>query len=236
VREPGLVGGTVNGLEQTLTVFTDARRECLPRRFGLGQVRVLDPTAVALDPLRWHPPRQPLRREGRQRIQGGPEGLPDALEAIQHPHSGEAVRRIGALPAARLEHAGLPGALQQGVQSPLLGIPLHQPGPEFTPHGMVNACVREGYPSGILPVNAGPHCIGSTAIRQALDALHYGHQRQACRGFGWLSTRGKQGRKLCVLVDGTEGISEPQTEGPFGGRRARDTWGCFRNLSAALRV
>jgi hypothetical protein len=89
---------------------------------------------------------------------------------------------------------------------------------------------------GVLPVDAAPHRVGSAAIRQALDKLQYGHQRQSRRGFGWLSTRGKQGRKLCVLIDGTEGISEPQTEGPFGERRASDTLGFFRNLIAALRM
>jgi hypothetical protein len=146
------------------------------------------------------------------------------------------MRRIGPLPTACLEQAGLPDALQQGVQSPLLGIALHQPGPAFTPHGMVNSCVREGYPSGVLPIDAAPHSVGRAAIRQALDTWRHGHQRQSSRGFSWLSTRRKQGRKVCVLVEGPEGISQPQTESPFGECRASDTLRFFRNLIAALRV
>jgi hypothetical protein len=112
--KPGLVGGAVNRLEQTLAVFANDQREFLPRRFGLGQVIVLDPTAVTLEPLWWHPLLQPRRREDRQRIQGGPEGLPDWLQALQHPHGGSDVRRIGPLPTACLEQAGLPDALQPG--------------------------------------------------------------------------------------------------------------------------
>jgi hypothetical protein len=140
------------------------------------------------------------------------------------------------LPTARLEQAGLLSALQQGVQSPLCGTPVHQPGPEFTQDGMGKACVGEGEPSGVLPLDAAPHRVGSAAIRQALDTWHHGHQRQSSRGFGWLSACGQQGRKWCVLVDGTEGISQPQTEGPLRECRTSDTLGLFRHLIATLRV
>jgi hypothetical protein len=88
VCEPGLVSGTVKRLAQTLAVFTEDQRELLPCRLGLGQVIVLDPTAVALEPLWWHLLLQPRRREDRQRLQGCPESLPDSLQVIQHPHGG----------------------------------------------------------------------------------------------------------------------------------------------------
>jgi hypothetical protein len=101
---------------------------------------------------------------------------------------------------------------------------------------MVNACAREGYPSGVLPIDAAPHSVGRAAIRQALDTWQHGHQRQSSRGFSWLSTRGKQGCKVCVLVEGPKGISKPQTESPFGECRSSDTLGFFRNQIAALRV
>src|SRR4030095_3910562 len=101
---------------------------------------------------------------------------------------------------------------------------------------MVKACVCEGSPSGVLPSDAAPHRVGSAAIRQALDKWPHGHQRQSRRGFGWRSACGKQGRKWCVLVDGTEGISQPQTEGPLRECRTSVTLGLFRNLIATLRV
>jgi hypothetical protein len=74
------------------------------------------------------------------------------------------MRHIGPLPTACLAQADLPYALQQGVQSPVLGIAFHQPGPECTHHSMVKACVRECYPSGVLPSDTAPHSVGIAVL------------------------------------------------------------------------
>src|SRR5262249_5438056 len=74
------------------------------------------------------------------------------------------------------------------------------------------------------------------AIGEVLPKLHDRHQRQPPRRQARLAPRGEQGRKVLVLKDRPEGITEGEIGMAFGKGRTSHTGSLFRHRRDGVRV
>ena len=95
--------GGLQRIEEGKAILAHHLRIGVATGLALRQARILDPLAVALIPREGRHRLQPGGSDGRQLVEGGPEGLRHQFEAIHHTDSREHMRRVGALLAPRCE-------------------------------------------------------------------------------------------------------------------------------------
>src|SRR2546428_9676720 len=84
VPQPGLLARAINRLEQRLAIRPDDRRERFTSSICLGHLVVFDPMAIAVIPFRRCQDLYPGRRDYSETVERRAEGLPDALQPIEH--------------------------------------------------------------------------------------------------------------------------------------------------------
>ena len=111
----------VDRLQQAHAISADQGRVRLARLVPARQTVFLDAAAIALEPLRRRDGPQPVGGLGRDRVQGGPQGLGHLLQAAQHAQGAQHVGRVGTLATAQLEVAARLAGCEQGVEQVPLG-------------------------------------------------------------------------------------------------------------------
>lgn len=106
----------------------------------------------------------------------------DHLEAVQAPHGGQDVRRLGALTASRLNNLVVVAPREQGVEQQRLRRPGQQAAATFAEDRRIKAGIRELQARCILPVDATAHGISRLAIGEPFGELEEGDERQPPRG------------------------------------------------------
>src|SRR5215471_18390917 len=101
-----------DGEKLLLAIGRNHAGQFLPGRVRLGQRVVLNPLGVTLIPLWQRQLSQPLGRHHGQLIQGCPHCLAHPFQAIEPPHGGQHISRIGALSPSLLDQPEFPQAIQ----------------------------------------------------------------------------------------------------------------------------
>ena len=158
-------------------ILADHLRIRLPCGCVLGELRLLDPPAIALVPRQRGHRLEPGGRDRRHRVQGGPERFRHEFEPVQHPDRGEDMRRVGALLAPGGEQAQGPAALQQLVEEEFFGAPRQKAVPEFAQDRKVEPRIGQLETQEILPVDTRPDRLCRLAIREVFPKLHDRHER-----------------------------------------------------------
>ena len=195
-------------LKQAVAVLADLSRVGLPLGPGLGQPRVLDPAAVALEPVRRRERAQPVRLHRRDGVQGRTQRLGHQLDPVEVAHGGEHVRGVGALPAARLEQAERPCGVQHAREQALAGIGGEETAAELAEHAVVEAGVAEFEAEQVLPVDPAPDRLGGPPVAQPLAELQQGDQREPPRRAGRLAALRVEVGEVAVREDGPEPVAK----------------------------
>ena len=167
---------------------------------ALRQAILLEAARVAREPVRRDPRLEPVGRHGGERVQRVPQGLPDQLEPVEHLDRRQHMRRIGALPAPRLDQPRLLERRQQRLEQQRLGTLRDEAVAELAQDGGVEAGVVQRQAEGVLPVDAPAHRVGGLAIRQPFGELEdrrQGELRRGDRGLALLREEGGELRIAC---------------------------------------
>src|SRR3954469_6966354 len=108
------------GFQKAKAVLSDLACVSFPLCRALRQPCVLDPAAIALVPSRGGQGTQPVRSNGRSRVEGRPQRLGDKLKPIEGANGRQHMRGVGPLPPPRLEDAELSGDLEHPLQQALM--------------------------------------------------------------------------------------------------------------------
>jgi hypothetical protein len=120
--------------QKRVSIFPDRLRQRLTSGLCLGKAIDVHRHAIALQPFRPAMLEQPRWRSHGQFVECRTHGLAHHFQAIEGADGGEHMGRIGALLAARLQHAALLQLRQHGVKQPLFIIAVDQSGPELAQH------------------------------------------------------------------------------------------------------
>ncbi len=146
--------------------------------------------------------------------------LAHAFQAPERPHRRQHVRRVGALPAARLEPATCAGLVEHEIEGPPLSLPLHQPGTQLAQDGVVAARVGDLQAERILPIQPTPHRVRCLTIRPAFQVLQHRHQCEPPGRLGGLTPRREKVREIGVAVAGAAHIAQLMGTAAWARRRA----------------
>src|SRR4051794_27405872 len=106
--------------QKAKAVLSDLAGISFPFCLALRQPCVLDPAAIALVPSRGGQGTQPVRSNGRGRVEGRSQRLGDKPQPIERANGCQHMSGVSPLPPPRLEDAELSGDLEHPLQQALL--------------------------------------------------------------------------------------------------------------------
>ena len=172
--------------------------------------------AVAVDPCWLYVGPQPRRGHDRETVQGVAHGFPDQFEPVEGPDGRQNMGGIGALRPPCFEEVAFLQLPQQRLQEQVFRSPMDEARAELAQDRRIKAGIGQLQGQRIFPIDPPADGIRGLAVRQAFGELQHQHQRQPGGGFGRLPGRGKEGRKLSILIEGAERIAHLHTQGPLG--------------------
>src|SRR5512135_3256641 len=92
---------------------------------------------------------------------------------------------------------------------------------------MLPAGVGQFQSQGVFPVDAAADGVGGLAIGEALDVLEQGDEGEPGGRSGRMSAGGEEVGELVVVVERSEFVGDPETEGPPGEGGVSDALGLF---------
>src|ERR671932_1061278 len=214
-------------VQEAEAVLADLARVSLPLCLALWQPGALDPPAIALVPGRWGKPAKPLRSRRGRVIEGRTQCLGHKLEPVERAHGRQHMGRIGPLPSPCFEHAKPTADFEDPLQQALRRAASQQAISELAEHAEVKAGIGQLEPEEVLPIDAGPHGLGSLAIAQALTELHEGDESQPPGWIARLPLLGIEVGEVAVREDSPERVTEREVRVALGKGGARDTGGVF---------
>src|SRR5215204_76483 len=108
------------GFQEAEAVLSDLAGISFPLCRALRQPCVLDPAAIALVPSRGGKGSQPVRSNGRGRVEGRSQRLGDKLQPIEGANGRQHMCGVGSLPPPGLGAAELSGDLEHPLQQALM--------------------------------------------------------------------------------------------------------------------
>src|SRR3954447_19959762 len=215
------------GFQEAEAVLSDLAGVSFPFCLALWQPCVLDPAAIALVPSRGGQGTQPVRSNGRDRIEGRPQRLGDKLQPIEGANSRQHMRGVGPLPPPGLEDAALSGDLEHPLQQALVRAAGQKTISKLAEHAEVKARVRQLEAEQVLPVDPRPDRLSGLPIAQALAELHQRDQGQAPGWTGRLTLLGIEVGEVAILEDRPERVAQGEIGAAFGKGSASDAGGLF---------
>src|SRR4051812_3683780 len=215
------------GFQEAEAVLSDLAGVSFPFCLALRQPCVLDPAAIALVPSRGGQGTQPVRSNGRGRVEGRSQRLGDKLQPIEGANSRQHMRGVGPLPPPGLEDAALSGDLEHPLQQALVRAAGQKTISKLAEHAEVKARVRQLEAEQVLPVDPRPDRLSGLPIAQALAELHQRDQGQAPGWTGWLTLLGIEVGEVAILEDRPKRVAQGQIGAAFGTGGASDAGGLF---------
>jgi len=142
---------------------------------------------------------------------------------------GQHMRRVSALPPARLDQALGTQVRQQRLEQQRFRSTGDQAAPELREDRGVEAGVGQPQAEEIFPAQAVAHRVSGLAVGEAFGELHDGHQGEVRGRFGRLTILREERNERRITVDGAEGIAHAQVGVAFGESGVGDTGGLFGN-------
>jgi hypothetical protein len=110
-------------------------------------------------------------------MQGVAPRVADHLEAVQGPHRGQDRRRVGALPAPRLDELVVVAPRGPGIAQQRRGCACDEAGAKCPEDRRITPGLRELQAQRLLPVDTTAHGVGCVAIRAPFGAWEEGDAR-----------------------------------------------------------
>ena len=167
----------------------------------MGQAILLDPPAIAFEPLGRCVGPEPVRGNDCQSVERGAHRLGDLFQAVENAQRAQYVRRVRPLPTTRSEVPPCSAGFEQRFQQQLFGPTPNQTRAEFREHREIEARVGQGQTERVLPIDARPHRLSCLPVREPFSELHHRDQRQPPRSFGRPPTPTEERGEACILVD-----------------------------------
>src|SRR3954449_9279909 len=215
------------GVQKAKAVLSDLAGVSFPLHLALRQPCVLDPAAIALVPSRGGQGTQPIRSNGRGRVEGRSQRLGDKLQPIEGANGRQHMRGVGSLPPPRFEDAELSGDLEHPLQQALLRATSQKTISKLAEHAEVKARVRQLEAEQVLPVDPRPDRLSRLSISQALAELHQRDQGQPPGWAGWLTLLGIEVGEVAILEDRPKRVAQGEIGTAFGKGGASDAGGLF---------
>ena len=174
---------------------------------------------------------QPLRCRRGQGFQRRPQGLTDHLEAVEVPHRGHDMGRVGALAAPRFDQPQLHQPIQEHLKGHALQVMSDQSGPKLRQHAEIEAWIRQRQTQTVFPVDTPPHRVGGLPIGEVLRELQHRDHRQLPWRNPRLATDPERVDERPVGEDFAQLITHPHGQRPSPERR----FGHRRSLLGNLR-
>ena len=226
----------VHGVEHGVPVGADLDGARGTAVLALGQARVLDAAAVALEPLRLGQCADPIGGLGGKRVERGPDGLGGELQPVHLPDVGDDVSGVGPLAAPLAEEAPVAAGVEDAVEQHLLGAAVDEPRPELAEHARVEARVVEREAEEVLPVDPSADGVGGPAVGEVLSELEHGHQREPPGRVGGLPEVGVERGEVVVGEHGAELVAEGEKRRSFREGGAGDPRRVGRDRAGRLRL
>src|SRR5678815_2115861 len=119
----------VRSIKKEVAGATNARKRTF--LFKCPRWSIFNPSAVPFIPCQRCQSLEPVRCHSREGVEGGPQGLSDEFQAVEHPDGGQHMGRVGALRPTGLEEPQHATPLEQLLQQHLFGPARQQTVPEL---------------------------------------------------------------------------------------------------------
>ena len=139
-----------------------------------------------------------------------PHRFGNNLDAVQRPHRGQDVRRIGPLVPMRLEQLALTAPDKEGIEQELLAATDDQARAKLAQDRGIKARIRKFQPQHVLPIKPAAHSMRRLPVGQPFSELEDADERQAPGSMGRLPMRREEGSELLVCKQSAEFIGQGQ--------------------------